>query len=303
MSNEVILTTGASGGAQGQTGRHVTEMLLKRGARVRAFVHRIDERSDRLRALGAEVVEGDFLDIPSVQRAVRGVSRVFFAYPVQAGLMDAAAIMAAAAREAGVTRLVNSVMLRSSLDAPTPRMRQNYLAEQVFDWAGVGAVHVRATIFCENVRALVAASVPHGVIRLPWGPDTTKIPLVAAVDVARVTTALLAAPSVPSGAYRVIGNVLTVREIADIYGRALARDVRYQEISDDEWKQAALGRGLNAHAADHLSLLWRALREAAADGRDPEDFVVPDTIERWGGVQPTSFEAFVREVARIAPAA
>src|SRR5262250_2178008 len=279
MSNDLILTTGASGGVQGQTGRHVTEMLLQRGARVRAFVHRIDERSDRLRSLGAEVVEGDFHDIPSVQRAVRGVSRVFFAYPVQAGLLDAAAIMAVAAREAGVTRLVNSVMLRSSLDAPTPRMRQNFLAEQIFDWAGVGAVQVRATIFYENVRALVAASLPHGVIRLPWGPDTTKLPLVAAADVARVTAALLASPSVPSGAYRIIGNVRTVREVADAYARALGREVRYQEISDDEWKQAALARGLNAHAAEHLSLLWRALREAdGGRGRDAEDFVVPDTI-------------------------
>lgn len=302
MSNEIILTTGASGGAQGQTGRHVTEMLLQRGARVRAFVHRLDERSDRLRALGAEVVEGDFLDIPSVRRAVRGVSRVFFAYPVQDGLIEAAAIMAAAAREAGVARLVNSVMLRSSLDAPTPRMRQNFLAEQIFDWAGVGATHVRATVFFENVRALVAASVPHGVIRLPWGPETTRFPLVSAIDVARVTAGLLASPSATNGAHRVVGDVVTVREIADSYARALGRDVRYQEISDDEWKQAALGRGLNAHAAEHLSQLWRAIRETNQRG-DREDLVITDTIERWGGVKPTSFDAFVREETRIAPAA
>src|SRR5215468_7347850 len=205
MSNDLILTTGASGGTQGQTGRHVTEMLLRRGARVRAFVHRIDERSDRLRSLGAEVVEGDFLDIPSVQRAVRGVSRVFFAYPVQAGLLDAAAIMAVAAREAGVTRLVDSVMLRSSLDAPTPRMRQNFLAEQIFEWAGIGATHVRATIFYENVRALVAPSVAKGIIALPWGPATNRFPLVSAVDVARVTAGLLASASAPTGAHRVVG--------------------------------------------------------------------------------------------------
>jgi uncharacterized protein YbjT (DUF2867 family) len=55
--------------------------------------------------------------------------------------------MAAAAREAGVRRLINLVMAESSLDAPTPRMRQNYLSEQVFEWAGIGAAHLRATIF------------------------------------------------------------------------------------------------------------------------------------------------------------
>src|SRR3982074_257646 len=139
MMKRVVLVTGASGGQQGKTGRHVSEMLLARGVPVRAFVHRIDERSDRLRALRAEIFEGDLLDVRSVQRAVQGVSSVYFAYPVQDGLLDATAAMAVAAREAGISRLVNLVMLQSSVDAPTPRMRQNYLSEQVFEWAGIGA--------------------------------------------------------------------------------------------------------------------------------------------------------------------
>jgi uncharacterized protein YbjT (DUF2867 family) len=147
MADQMVLVTGASGGQQGRTGRHIAEMLLARGVAVRAFVHKLDGRSEQLRALGAEVVEGDFLDHQSVRRAVQGVSSVYFAYPVQAGLLDATAIMAVAAREAGVSRLIDMVMLVSSPDAPTPRMRQNYLSEQIFEWAGIGAAHVRATVF------------------------------------------------------------------------------------------------------------------------------------------------------------
>ena len=160
MAHTTILVTGAAGGQQGKTGRHVAEMLLARGIPVRAFVHRADERADRLRALGAEVMVGDFLDIGSVQRAVEGVASIYFAYPVQDGLLDATAIMAVAAREAGVKRLIDLEMLRSSLDAPTPRMRQNYLSEQVFEWAGIGAAHIRATVFYENLRALVRRALP-----------------------------------------------------------------------------------------------------------------------------------------------
>jgi nucleoside-diphosphate-sugar epimerase len=37
MTNQLILVTGAGGGQQGQTGRHVSEMLLARGVPVRAF--------------------------------------------------------------------------------------------------------------------------------------------------------------------------------------------------------------------------------------------------------------------------
>src|SRR5262245_4574867 len=154
MANELVLVTGAAGGQQGQTGRIVTELLLARGVPVRAFVRRDDERAASLHKLGAEIAVGDFLDLASVERALKGVSAVYFAYPVQPGLLDATAIMADAARRAGVKRLIDMVMLISAPDAPTPRMRQNYLSEQIFEWAGIGAAHVRATVFYENVRAL-----------------------------------------------------------------------------------------------------------------------------------------------------
>src|SRR6266851_112661 len=196
MTHGMVLVTSAAGGRQGKTGRHVSEMLLKRSVPVRAFVHTIDERSEHLRALGAEIVQGDFLDIRAVQRAAEGTSAIYFAYPVQDGLMDATAAMAIAARQAGVSRLVNLVMLQSSPDAPTPRMRQNYLSEQVFEWANVGAAHIRATIFYENLGAMVRQSLPaEGAVRLPWGSENTVLPLVSAEDVGRVATGLLTAPS------------------------------------------------------------------------------------------------------------
>ena len=80
--------------------------------------------------------------------------------------------MADAARRAGVARLIDMVMLVSAPDAPTPRMRENYLSERIFERAGIGAAHVRATIFYENMRALTAATIARdGSILLPWGSE------------------------------------------------------------------------------------------------------------------------------------
>lgn len=293
---KAVLVTSAAGGRQGKTGRHVSEMLLARGIPVRAFVHKIDERSEHLRALGAEIFEGDFLDVRSVMRAVQGTSSIYFAYPVQDGLLDATAAVAVAAREAGISRLVNLVMLQSSVDAPTPRMRQNYLSEQVFEWAGIGAVHVRATVFYENLGSLVRQSLPaQGAVRLPWGKQATVLPLVAGEDVARVAVGLLTSPSlIPGTAYPVIGTVISLKEIIATFAGVLGKNVRYEEISDDEWRSEALARGFGQHAVEHLSALWKALRSA---GLDPERarFAVTDTIEKLGGARPKTFEAFVRE--------
>jgi uncharacterized protein YbjT (DUF2867 family) len=274
-------------------------MLLDRGVAVRAFVHRRDERSERLRARGAEIFEGDLLAVQAVREATRGVTGVYFAYPVQEGLLDATAIMALAAREAGVSRLVNLVMLQSSPDAPTPRMRQNYLSEQVFEWAEIGAVHVRATVFYENLRALAQPALAQGIIRLPWGPESTVVPLVGAEDVARVATELLTAPSLRAGtAYPMIGAVLSLQEIIATFDRVLGRSVRYEAISDEDWRRGALGAGLNPHAVEHLSQLWRFLRESSAR----REYVVTDTIEKLSGRSPKTFEAFLREASGLVPA-
>jgi len=293
MSN-LVLVTGAAGGRQGKTGRRVSEMLLARGVPVRAFLRRIDERAERLRALGAEIVEGDLLDIQSVRRAARGVSRVYFAYPVQEGLLDATAIMALAAREAGVSRLVDLVMYRSSPDAPTPRMRQNYLSEQVFEWAGIGAVHVGATVFYENLRALAAPTLGQGLLRLPWGSENTVIPLIAAEDVARIAAGLLSSPSVPAnGEYRLVGAVVTLRDIVRTFERVLGRAVRYEPISDEDWRRGALGAGLNPHAVEHLSRLWQFFRES--DDRSGEYASAAAATEQLAGRTSKTLEEFLRE--------
>ncbi len=291
-----VLVTSAAGGRQGKTGRHVSEMLLARGIPVRAFVHTVDGRSEHLRALGAEIFEGDFLDAGAARRAARGTSAIYFAYPVQDGLLDATAAMALAAREAGVSRLVNLVMLESSIDAPTPRMRQNYLSEQVFEWAGIGAVHVRATVFYENLGSQVRHSLPaQGAVRLPWGKETTVLPLVAAEDVARVAVGLLTRPALPANAaYPVVGSVISLKDIIATFGRVLARDVRYEQTTDEEWRSDAIARGYNAHALAHLSALWKALRAASLDPERAR-FAVTDTIEKIGGAKPKTFEQFVRE--------
>ena len=227
-----------------------------------------------------------------MQKAVDGVATVYFAYPVQDGLLDATVNMAVAARNAGVSRLVDMVMLVSSPDAPTPRLRENYLSEQVFEWAGIGAAHVRATVFFENVRSLASATIAAGVFSAPFGNAETVIPLVAGEDVARVAAGVLTAADVPEGSsYRVIGQVMTVKEIVTALARGLDRDVEYHDVPDGAWADAAATR-LNAHAVAHLSKLWANFRTLPPGDAD---FAVTDTIEKLGGRRPKTFDEFVAE--------
>jgi uncharacterized protein YbjT (DUF2867 family) len=91
--------------------------------------------------------------------------------------------------------------------------------------SGIGAAHVRATVFFENIRSLANATIASGVFMAPLGDDSTVIPLVAGDDVARVAAAVLTAADVPPGnSYSVISQVLTVKEIVAAMARGLGRE-------------------------------------------------------------------------------
>ena len=83
MSKPLILVNGATG----KTGIHVVPQLLEQGFPVRAIVHSLDERSQRLEELGAEIFLGDLLDLASIRSAMKNVKRAYFCFPTQNELL------------------------------------------------------------------------------------------------------------------------------------------------------------------------------------------------------------------------
>ncbi|MFG2500902.1 NAD(P)H-binding protein [Streptomyces sp. NPDC048441] len=287
-SKEPVLVTGAAGGQQGSTGRHVVRLLLERGEAVRAFVRTDDERAAALREMGAEVVVGDLREITDVLAAVRGVRRAFFTYPVTDGLLEASGAFAAAARQEGLERVVEVSQLAAAPDAGTPRMRQHWVAEQVFDWAGVGAVHLRAGVFFENLDFLVRAGGGRELV-MPLGAPDTVLPLIAGEDVARVGAGLLASPvpECPDPVVLLTGQVLSVAEIVETFGGGL----KYVDAAPEEWRERAMSLYGDAHVVAHLDKLWELFRVI---GSHHELYQVTGAIEGFGGRGPGVLRGFVR---------
>ena len=305
--SQPILITGAAGGAQGSTGRLVTELLLKQGIPIRAFVHKLDARSNELRQQGAEVVEGDLLNPGSVQAAMRNVKRAFFTYPVTDGLLEATSIFAATAHDAGLELVVNNSQFQNTPDdpafrdpqfAPSFRNLQHRLADRILDWAQVGAVHIQAPPYYENVRALVSRTVAgQNTAFLPWGDENTVIPLAGAEDVSRVAAALLANTGLPSqNVYPLVSETPTVGEIVETLSRVLGRSIRYVPITDEQWAEAVKVR-INPHALVHLTHLWQSFRKGEVH------YQATGTVSSVTGRNPQTLEEFFRTNAGFFAAA
>jgi uncharacterized protein YbjT (DUF2867 family) len=302
MSGSPILVTGAAGKV-GAIGPTVVRLLRERGHPVRAMVRQRDERSQHLESLGAELVEGDLLDLHAVHRAVRGCRRVYFSMSVAATYLEATANVAAVARHHGVDAFVNMSQMTVSqmgIDSTTasPQHKQHWLAEQLLAWSGLPVVTVRPTAFMDVffLRFAAPGIREQHALRLPFGRGRTSP--IAAHDVARVVASILLDPAPHVGhVHELTGpQVEDLHAIAARFSRALGRSIRYEDVPPGPWEEQLRANAASPHLAAHL-IAMAGLHRANRYDR------LTDTVERLTGSAPMSIEDFVgRNASSFRPA-
>lgn len=274
-------------GATGATGGEATRLLLERGFSVRAFVHKQDARSERLIALGAEVILGDLLDFRAVRRAWSGVTRGYFVYPMRPGLVQAAAHFSQAALEAGAEFILTMSQRTAQADAISDAALQHWLVERLFDRSGIAVAHLQPTIF-HDWLLYMRRQIREGRYHVPFGPDGRFAPI-ASEDQGAVIAAILADPETHAGqTYRLTGpEEVTAPQIAQIAERILGHEVAYAQISGEQWVDNLHGAGV-PYLAQHLDGIAEAQARGGMAGQT-------DTIERIAGIRPMSTAQFIEK--------
>ena len=292
MSSKVLVT-GAAGGAQGATGNRLTRLLREKGVPVRAFVRRVDERSDTLREMGAEIFAGNLVDIQSVRQGLKGIESIYFCYPVQADLLEATAILAQAAREEDVKFVFQLSSGSSSDQSSSPWGRKAWLSEQILAWSGIPSFHLRPALFLESLLRQFAKGIRQdSEIRAPFGSGDGKVPSIAAQDVARLALKVLLNPEPFIGkAYQLFTSSLSLTELAQEIAKLLGRPIRYHEVTRDQFLEESIDRegSANQEGKDHLISLWESFLNLNQD----QEFMARmtkghDAFQRMTGESPTS---------------
>jgi len=286
MTHTRVLVTGATG----KIGGAVAAQLLERGVATRALVHRDDARSERLQALGAEVVIADMFDIPQVQAAMEGVNRLFFNPPYNPHALDAAVTFAVAARRTGVEAVVALGQWLASPEHPSLMTRQHWLTDKLFALLPDTAhVAVDPGFFADNYLQVLPYAAQLGVLPIPTGAHRNAPP--SNEDIARVAVGALLDPHRHDGrAYRPTGpKMLSGADIADAVGEALGRRVRHIDIPSWMFMRAVrvsakqlgasmfLESGLRHYLPENRLGTWEVggptthVRDVA--GVEPEDFL------------------------------
>jgi uncharacterized protein YbjT (DUF2867 family) len=228
--SEPVLVTGSTG----RVGRMVVDQLLDAGVPVRALTR---QPATAAFPAAVEVVRGDFTIPDSLEEGLRGVSAVFLVWALP---FDAAP--AAIERMGRHARRI--VFLSAPHRTPHPFFQQpNPMAklhadiEQLITDADVISTVIRPGMFASNALYWWAPTIRSGhAIRWPYGAAETAP--VDDRDLAAVAARVLSDEGHAGGDYVLTGpESLSQAEQVRIIGAAIGRDIKFEELSPDEFRR------------------------------------------------------------------
>lgn len=231
-------------GATGTVGRQVVEHLLTAGADVRALTRR--PGNPGLPA-AVDVVGGDLENPESLAPAFDGVNRM---YLLATG--DTRQIVDLA-KQAGVRRIV----VLSSASAGfnnNPGGEFHRTAERAVEDSGLEWTHVRPGMFAGNLLDWADAIRTEGVVKAPY--NAARQSPVHELDIAAVAATTLLSNGHHGRIYTLSGpETLTKTEQVAAISKAIGRDIRFEELTPEQWREHVKEQ-MPLFAVDWLLDLW-----------------------------------------------
>ncbi len=219
---DTVLVVGAAGKFAGL----VVPALAKRGVKIRAFIRNPEDADAVLQAGAADVAMGDLTELSSVQRALNGVSSVFYLAP--AFLPREAEVgqnFVAAAREAGVRRFIFSSVIHPVLTQLVNHAAKIPVEEAVLS-SGMEYVLLHPAMFFQNYAASFPKIRATGIVGEPWSSDT-RFSRVDYRDVAEVAAIALTEDRLLFGTFELCAEGrLNRQDVAKLLSEVLGRDIK-----------------------------------------------------------------------------
>ena len=241
-------------GATGVLGSEIVRRLSARGEEMRAMVRTTSapEKIERLRALGAEIVQADVKEPETLVAACDGVDAVISTITTiltsQPGDSFAATdgegtkALIDAAKEAGATKFV-FVSFDTTKSPDNPLTRAKKSVEDHLKASGLDYTILHSTLFCESWLGPMLFADPVACTAKVYGKGTDKIRYIAVADVAEFAVQSLKNPAarnatIPIGGPDEISQREAVRLFEEAYGRKFSVIEVPEAALEAQWNAA-----------------------------------------------------------------
>ncbi|MCB0165553.1 MAG: NmrA family NAD(P)-binding protein [Anaerolineae bacterium] len=258
----MILMTGAAG----KTGQALIQTLANRGADVRAFVFRVGY-IDQVKFIGArEGFVGDLQDEAALTQAARGCQAIYHICPnMHPAEIDIGRRVIAAARRAGVKRLVYHSVLHPQVEAMPHHWHKMRVEELLFE-SGLDFTILQPAAYMQNILGGWPAIVSQGIYRVPY-PIDTRLSIVDLGDVADVAAKVLTEPGHTGATYELAGPENPGQnEVALLLSDLLGHPVEAERITIEAWTEGAKKAGLSIYQIETLVKMFRYYEQYNFEG-------------------------------------
>jgi uncharacterized protein YbjT (DUF2867 family) len=231
MADKLILVTGATGKQGGATLRYLAK---GGGFKLRALTRKPDgDAAKALAALGAEIVQGDLDDAPSLERALAGAWGVYAVQNTwEAGVEkeeEQGKRIAKLAREKGVQRYVYASVGSAHKKTGIPHFDNKFRVEETVKALGFPSYAIiRPVFFMEN---LLSPWFLNGDKLVTTLPPNVKLQMIAADDIGKYgAKAFAAADQLKNVDFDIAGDAVTMPEAAAGVSQILGKTITYQPI-------------------------------------------------------------------------
>jgi uncharacterized protein YbjT (DUF2867 family) len=279
-------------GATGGIGNVVARKLLAAGEKIRT-ISRSAERVAPLIALGAEpVIIDSILNEEAMIRAFQGSVAAYTMVPPTSenvSYASAAAVLAKASAATGLTHVVNL-----SASGADKRPARGHSGDYVVLEAAFAALpelnvlHLRPSFFMTSFYAWINPILTQGEVRGLFQGDL-PVPRIASSDIGAIgADSLIRRHFTGKTSRELLGQRdLSMNEAAAIIGTAIGNpNLRYTQVSEQEWYETLIARGVSPVGARHMNEMYIGWNNGAArpgESRSPRN------------TTPTSFETFVAQ--------
>ncbi len=224
-------------GATGAQAHPVARRLLEAGRTVRVLT-RDPAKADDLRALGAEVVAGDFTDPDSLHAASVGMDGVFLLVPFMDPQAEYGRAAIDAAKGAGVRLLVwnpTGTVLPQRTGNPGLDVRLDIL--EYLRTSGLPHIVIQPTAYMENfLGPWTAPEVGHSDTFAYPTPIEVVMQWVTHEDVAAFAVEAFRRPELADLVLQVAGpEALNGQDVAERFSRALGRPIEFRPMPPKEF--------------------------------------------------------------------
>jgi len=262
-------------GVTGQTGAAVAHTLLERGAPVRVIV-REAAKGAAWKTRGAEVAVANLTETTALSQAFAGAAAAYVINPpvyTSADMFaDAAVVLDAVRKAVEAVRLPKLVVLSSvgaHLPSGTGNIRTTWMIEQQLGQLSIPVTFIRAAWFIENWVPVAPVVKSNGVLPSFLSPLDRAIPMVAAVDIGRVSAEATLEEWNGKRVIELSGpRDYSPNDVASAFAKALNRSVQAVALPETEWPRVLGQMQMSTHAVSTWSEMLRGFNSGLVTFED-----------------------------------